>query len=200
MKKTLLPKRTFFDERASEWDAIMITEEAIRDAHELMQKLDIPRGARIIDIGCGTGILTRKLRSLTGREGAVFSCDFSLEMLTVAREKHDFPYVCADAHHLPFTRESFDYAICFSCYPHFDDKKAVLEEINRILRRQGTLVIAHICHSKKLSRIHRRAGGAVKHDKLPSEQVMRKQVKNAGYSLLELNDNEEFYLLRARKL
>ena len=101
---------------------------------------------RTVDIGCGTGIYTLEL----ARRGVkVIGLDSSIEMIAVAQEKlrqAGLPgrFVCASAEALPFREERFDLAIAVTslCFVHSPDR--ALEEMHRVLRPGGRLVIGEL--------------------------------------------------------
>ena len=126
--ESLIEKRKFFDDSACRWDE-MYDEKSNHKLDKLIPKFDIKRGTKILDLGGGTGILSRRLSGFTGEEGKIFCCDFSINMLKAAKKKESFSfrnlpfaipgpalrtsYICADAHYLPFKSNYFDCIICF---------------------------------------------------------------------------------------
>jgi len=98
-------------------------------------------GERILDVGCGTGLLLRKLGEAVPGTPA-WGVDLSPDMLAVARgQGGDLRLAVADAHHLPFQRRSFDAVVSSSSMHHWARPKEVFMEIARILRPGGRLVV-----------------------------------------------------------
>jgi SAM-dependent methyltransferase len=83
---------------------------------------------RTLDVGCGTGFITRHL------PGVVVGTDRSLGMLRLARSRIAGPMVCADALRLPFGRGSFGRVFAGHVYGHLtsDRAKAFVEEAFRV--------------------------------------------------------------------
>jgi SAM-dependent methyltransferase len=83
---------------------------------------------RTLDVGCGTGFITRHL------PGAVTAADRSLAMLGVARSRVAGPVVCADALRLPFHDRSFGRIFAGHVYGHLtsDRTRPFLEEVFRL--------------------------------------------------------------------
>ncbi len=195
-------KRRFFDDLACDWDDLYYKDKEIhRKLDEFILKFNIKEGARVLDLGCGTGIISGKLSMLTGKGGRVFCCDFSLSVLKVAKEKKqgDLIFICADAKCLPFKYGFFDSIVCFSCFPHFEDKWKIIKNLSQILKRGGFLVIGHLLSSREIAETHRRVNGAVSRDKMPSKRWMIMNLERTGFKILEFLDKDGFYLLQAEK-
>jgi demethylmenaquinone methyltransferase/2-methoxy-6-polyprenyl-1,4-benzoquinol methylase len=101
-----------------------------------------PAGARVLDLGAGTGDLTRELR----RQGAslAIGADFSERMLAAARTKArgepGLAWVTADALRLPFPDGAFDAVTNAFLLRNLSDLAAGLAEMVRVLRPAGRLV------------------------------------------------------------
>jgi demethylmenaquinone methyltransferase/2-methoxy-6-polyprenyl-1,4-benzoquinol methylase len=94
--------------------------------------LDVPAGARVIDLACGTGDLCR---DLAARGARPVGADFSAGMLANART--DAPLVRADGARLPFATGALDGLTCGFALRNFVDLDAVFRECARILRPGG---------------------------------------------------------------
>ena len=198
-------KRKFFDEVAQNWDNSFYKDKEINNRlNKLVLKFNIKKGDKVLDLGCGTGVISERLSELTGERGEIFCCDFSFNMLKETKKKkkgvNGSPsLICADAHRLPFKESLFDSIICFSCFPHFGDKKKFLKEAGHILKKRGSLIISHLLSSAQIAEVHRRAKGAVSKDKMPSRQEMTTSFQKAKFKIVEFLDKEGFYLLHTKK-
>jgi trans-aconitate methyltransferase len=110
-------------------------------AEKLISILDIQRDDDILDLGCGTGNLTRKLRSLT--DGAVVGIDASEGMIREAeahREGLDIHFEQHSAAALPY-QERFSVIFCNSVFQWFGDPAVPLDHCYRALRTGGRMGI-----------------------------------------------------------
>ena len=136
--------REEYDELASEYDRRWrnYTE---RSLAETLRRIPPTPGASILDIGCGTGNLLRRLAS---RSPALLAgADISVGMLAVARRSLSERTLVTggDALALPFRRTTFDVVVSSSSFHFWPDPVAALVEIRRVLRSGGTLVITDWC-------------------------------------------------------
>jgi SAM-dependent methyltransferase len=94
---------------------------------------------RILDVGCGTGGLIRRLArrhagwTWTGLEASPVAC-------ALARARTGAPVVEAAAEHLPFANGRWDAVVAADVLYHLEDDAAALREIFRVLRPGGLLV------------------------------------------------------------
>ena len=101
-------------------------------------------GERIVDLAAGTGTSSVPLAAA----GAfVIPCDFSLGMLAVGRERQPgLPFVAGDALHLPFADRSLDAITISFGLRNTADPLAALEEMRRVVRPGGRLVVCEFSH------------------------------------------------------
>lgn len=107
----------------------------------------IEEGAKVLDVCCGTGMLTAELAKSAGRYGKVVGLDFCHEMLVKAREKFEnssFPsnieLIEGNAMQLPFADNTFDCAIIGFGLRNVPDIENVLGEMRRVVRSGGRVV------------------------------------------------------------
>lgn len=86
-------------------------------AQELIRRADPASGEHILDLACGTGVVTRQVAKHVTRPGSLVGVDHSGEMLAVARalaeeDGLDVEWVEADAADLPIEDNRFDLAFC----------------------------------------------------------------------------------------
>jgi ubiquinone/menaquinone biosynthesis C-methylase UbiE len=111
---------------------------------DFLALIDFPPVARVIDIGCGTGVLTRRL-AREAQVTSVVGVDLAESLLVHARELcADVPELTfeqADASDLPFDDGSFDVAVLDSTLSHVPHAERAVAEAIRVLRRPGILAV-----------------------------------------------------------
>lgn len=105
-------------------------------------------GTRVLDVACGTGIVSRNVAGLVGPGGRIAAVDLNEEMLRVARRCADqegataIEWYHSDVSCMPFSSGEFDTVLCQQGLQFFPDKAAALREMKRVLAPQGTLALS----------------------------------------------------------
>ena len=100
-------------------------------------------GARVLDVGCGTGIVARAAHRRVGASGGVAAVDPNVGMLAVARRSEpSIDWHSGTAESLPFTDGCFDHTISQFATMFFTDRTAALSEMARVTVDCGTVTIA----------------------------------------------------------
>ena len=113
-----------------------------------LDAMNLPRTAAVLEIGCGTGVVSRAIASRDGFAGTVTGVDQSGDFIEVARTlaANDaagdrVQFAVGDAYHLDFPAASFDAAIAHTLVSHVGDPLAVLEEAARVVRPGGCVAV-----------------------------------------------------------
>ena len=114
---------------------------------ETLNRLEINQGERILDLGCGTGVLIQRLLQVSP-EIEVFGIDSCAEMLEIAKQKlpESVDLKVGIADNLPFPSNSFDVVVSTSAFHYFRDPSQALQEAKRVLKPTGRLVITDWCY------------------------------------------------------
>jgi SAM-dependent methyltransferase len=100
-------------------------------------------GDHVLDVACGTGVLTREAASQVGASGFVAGVDASLGMLAVARTVAPrIEWREAQAEALPYQDQRFDAVVSQFGLMFFSDRRRALTEMQRVLKRGGRLAVA----------------------------------------------------------
>ena len=105
--------------------------------------LPLPAGARILDAGCGTGLLTLALRRVLTRPARITAVDLSLSSLLTARRaagdpvpKHRVCFAQSDVLALPFADNSFDLIVTSGVLEYVPLHEG-MREMSRVLAPGG---------------------------------------------------------------
>jgi SAM-dependent methyltransferase len=113
-------------------------------AADLARRLPAKPGGDVLEIACGTGILTRRLRERLDRGARLVATDISKAMLDYARGKlvavPGIEWREADAASLPFADGAFGAVVCAFGVMFVPDKSRLFGEMRRVLREGGLLL------------------------------------------------------------
>jgi ubiquinone/menaquinone biosynthesis C-methylase UbiE len=115
-------------------------------AARLIQTADPQPGESVLDVGCGTGIVARRVAPTVGTRGRVVALDSRAGMLGVGRAMASIEGVDVDWHQghaesLPFPDGSFDLVLCQFGLMFFENRAAALEQMYRVLVDGGRVVL-----------------------------------------------------------
>lgn len=114
-------------------------------AHELLRIAELRPGERILDVGCGTGIVSRLAAQEVGAQGMVVGVDIDPGMLAVARSVTppavEIDWRQASAEALPLEDLSFDVVLCQMSLQFVEDRRKALAEMHRVLMPGGRILL-----------------------------------------------------------
>jgi SAM-dependent methyltransferase len=112
-------------------------------AHHLIKATDVQPQWHILDVACGTGIVTRAVADRLASEGSVMGVDINPGMLMVARQiSPDIQWHEASVEALPFDDDTFDVVLSQFALMFFPDPEAALREMIRVLKPRGRLAVS----------------------------------------------------------
>ena len=159
-----------FSARATEWAAYYADPEPPLSRQHLVSRqrfaLDmveaaIPPSSKILDAGCGPGVMAGKLME---RGYAVWGIDFAEPMIRQARQLCGSNlFGVGDVEHIPFPDNTFDVVVSLGVIEYLESDEQALREMRRVLRPGGRAVIAISNGRSPLLRLDRvlRRGGAL---------------------------------------
>jgi ubiquinone/menaquinone biosynthesis C-methylase UbiE len=143
----------YFESTAAYWKAVYSDDRLLpiiyRDRHHTalgwIHDLGLRPDARILEVGCGAGLITI---ALAGDGYTVNALDSTMAMLQMTRDEAARNDVqgrvwlhSADVHALPFPAQTFDLVIAIGVIPWLHSERLALQEMQRVLKPGGSLLV-----------------------------------------------------------
>ena len=117
--------------------------------NELIKSAKIKSGQKVLDLACGTGLVTKKILNKVGKNGEVYGIDSSNAALKIAKKwiggKKNIHFVRGDAETIEFNTK-FDAITCQFALFFFPNEQIVLKNMKKFLKKNG--IIALSIHGK----------------------------------------------------
>jgi SAM-dependent methyltransferase len=116
-------------------------------SRELLRAADLRPRERVLDVACGTGVISRQAAERVGPTGTVTGIDIAPDMIEVARavgapDGVAIDYRIADAAALPLADASVDAVLCQLGLMFMEDRPAAIAEMRRVLAPSGRVAIS----------------------------------------------------------
>jgi len=170
-------------------------------ARSLVDAAGVAAGERVLDVACGTGVVTRVAAQCAGPVGHVVGIDLNPGMIAVARslpapDGASIEWLERSALDLQLKDASFDVVLCQQGLQFFPDKLVALNEMRRVLDRGGRLALSvwnnvglyNTAVGAALARFvnDETAGRFCASRKTPSGEELQRLATEAGFSSVEL--------------
>jgi SAM-dependent methyltransferase len=184
-----------FDDRASRRvEAIYLTPDVVGQRGRVLDALALARNERVVDLGCGPGLLALEMAHRVGMQGEVQGIDTSESMIALAaRRCYGKSWVQlsrGDVSKLPYPDGHFDAAVCTQVYEYVADIDGALRELNRVLRPGGRAVIVdsdwgscvwHSSDAQRMQRVIEAWDRHCSHPHLP--RTLKQRLAAAGFDV-----------------
>lgn len=178
-------------------------------AKGLLEQADLSTGEKVLDVACGTGIVTRLAAKQVGETGSVTGLDINPGMLAVARSvsnsDHQIEWHESSAEKMPLPDESFDVVTCQAGLQFMEDKSAALQEMYRVLVPGGRICLNVPGRSGELFQIFieelgnhispEAAGFAGQVFSLHDEDILRQLMEETGFQNIDLRTYKKTFAL-----
>jgi demethylmenaquinone methyltransferase/2-methoxy-6-polyprenyl-1,4-benzoquinol methylase len=116
----------------------------VRYRKDALLRAGLARGMRVVDVACGTGVISEQVAKLVGGEGSVISVDPSPGMREEARRARAIEALDGTAENLPLPDASADFLVMGYALRHVADLLVAFREFFRLLRPGGILLLLEI--------------------------------------------------------
>lgn len=159
-----------YDLTAQLYDIRYAEEQALK-YRAALEQLCINGDSRVLDVGCGTGLLLSHLAEAETVVGVDISGKLLLQAKERARKLRDVHLVQADADHLPFRDDCFTVVFAFTVLQNMPAPLETLKEIRRVAKQCALIVVSGL-------------------KKVFSLSAFRVLLQNAGLKPVSLKDDE----------
>lgn len=190
------PIEEFFDKLAPTWDEGDHTYD--KRVGPLLDRLPIKKGDDVLDLACGTGVITGLLHEKSEIE--VTGLDLSSKMIEIARTKYSkAPWAKFEAgDFLEYSGKSFDWIIIYNAYPHFLDPNSLAKKLHACLKENGHFAIIHSLGRKALEKHHK--GISENKSRILMEPKSEASYFKDGFIVEIAEESETHFLLVCKKI
>lgn len=195
-----MKQKDFFNSMAEKWDTLCYHD---RDKiNEILALSDIREGAKILDVGTGTGIMIPFLASRVGKNGEITAVDNAEKMLEIAKRKNDYAnvrFIAGDIFNIILPEEYFDIIMCYSVFPHLEYKLTFAERLGKFLKPRGKIVVSHSQSRHEINHMHKNAAQPVSRDYLPDAETIKGYFSGCNFETIVEVDNDRMFVLIGQK-
>ena len=142
----MIPSRRVFEDKAEEYDRWFDEHDDVYQAQLRMLRQAIPDHGRGLEVGVGSG-----------RFAVPFSIHYGIDPsheLLLMTKRRGIEVMRGEGEHLPYSTDSFDYVLMMTVICYLKDISAVFQEVNRVLRSGGILIVGFIEEGGEIQRIY----------------------------------------------
>jgi ubiquinone/menaquinone biosynthesis C-methylase UbiE len=121
------------------------TPDIVAQRAHMLRLMALRPGERVLDLGCGPGLLALEMRQQVGETGRVEGIDLSQSMIELALRRcaahANIGVRTGDVSTLPYADAAFDVGVCTQVYEYVPDVERALRELNRVVRSGGRVAV-----------------------------------------------------------
>jgi len=180
-----------------------ISEGPFQSTSKLVELVNVSKGDRVLDLACGTGVVTKKIREKVGDSGYVIGADASVSAIKIAKKwnglKSNLDFVNIDAEKFSFFSK-FDVVTCQYGLFFFPDAQKALKNMRNSLKKTGTLGISVHGHKDKVPYYSNILDAVIEFipdyvpsgspdlDRFGTKSALTNEVRKAGFSKISIKD------------
>ena len=184
----------FFDFVAPKWDEM--ESHSIDEKKYLLNKVNINEGDKVLDVACGTGVITGLIHSYSNTN--VVGIDISNNMINIAKEKYKNDSWASFYHNdfLDFDETNkYDVAIIYNAFPHFLNSELVVNKLTKILNKNGKFAILHSLSRSELEKHHEHCTNV---SRVLQNPIVEAKLFEKDFDILEASETEHTFVLIGR--
>jgi len=163
---------------------------------EIVRAGGILPGDTVLDIGSGTGILIPIIKGY--KPSQIYACDLSEKMLSQLKTNYpDVQTFLTDVKDLRLPQASVDVAFLNACYPNIADKAGAFDNLSRIVKPGGRVVISHPIGKTFILSLKDAMSFPL--DEFPGRQSAEELFKPYGFEVASFTDQAQLYILVLKK-
>ncbi|MCR5741037.1 MAG: class I SAM-dependent methyltransferase [Gammaproteobacteria bacterium] len=184
--------KEYFDNLAHNWGE----DEKYSLVKNELENLNIEKGSKILDLACGTGVISNVLQSISGTK--LKAIDLSSKMIEEAKLKNHNPNIdfeCVDFYE--FGEKDYDYIVCYNAYPHFLDLEKFKEKLYETLKSGGKFIIIHSNTKDEINNHHK---NCMKVSRILKDSKTESSYYTDLFRIEKLIENDEMYVIIGEKI
>ena len=188
-------QRDFFSELIHVFDP-PLPEGVPERLEKIVASAKIAKGDVVLDVGTGTGILIPLIQLYEPK--TIYACDLSDVMLAHLQEQYPYAKTIAeDVRDLRLPDESIDVVFLNACYPNIVDKDRSFENISRMMKPGGRVVISHPLGKSFIELLKEKSPFPL--DDFPEKAEAKALLEPYEFYIQEFIDEPKLYILVATK-
>ena len=170
---------------------------------KLIESVNINKGNAVLDVACGTGVVTNKIQKKVGKSGYVIGIDTSTTAIKIAKKwndkKDNVNFVNTDAEKFSFSKK-FDVITCQYALFFFPNAQKALKNMRNSLKESGNIGISVHGRNEKVPYFSSIINSVTKYipdyippgspnlDRFGTKSTLKKEVNKAGFSRIKVSE------------
>ena len=180
-----------------------VSEGPFQSTSKLVELVNISKGDSVLDVACGTGVVTKEIRKKVGSLGYVVGADTSTTAINIAKKwndkKHNLDFLNIDAENFSFSKK-FDIITCQYGLFFFPNASKALKNMKNSLKKSGKIGISVHGKREKVPFFSNILDSVIKFipdyippgspdlDRFGTKSALRKEISKAGFSKISVKE------------
>ncbi len=170
---------------------------------KLIKLVNINKGNTVLDLACGSGVVTKEIQNIVGATGYVVGVDTSITAIKIAKKwnerKSNLDFVNVDAEKFSFSKK-FDIITCQYALFFFPNAKKALKNMRNSLKKSGKIGISVHGSKEKVPFFSNILDSVTQYipdylppgspnlDRFGTKSALRKEISKAGFSKISVKE------------